>query len=110
MQYKDYGGAYGKYAGIARDLGISRKTVLLLVNNKSGVNMDTTWAQILSGMCLSAWNVMMLCAYFTTNILFLLHEAAEIDGSSQFRIFRPVVLPLGKPILATIGIFLGLSY
>lgn len=38
-----------------------------------------------------------------------LEEAAQIDGASQFQIFRKIALPLAKPALATLGIitFLG---
>ena len=34
-----------------------------------------------------------------------LQEAAEIDGAGVIRIFRTIVVPLSKPILATIAIF-----
>jgi alpha-1,4-digalacturonate transport system permease protein len=32
-------------------------------------------------------------------------EAARIDGGSEFYIFRAIILPLSKPIIATIAIF-----
>ena len=32
-------------------------------------------------------------------------EAARIDGCSEFRIYWNVILPLCKPVLATLGIF-----
>ncbi|MBX3028891.1 MAG: carbohydrate ABC transporter permease [Chloroflexi bacterium] len=38
-----------------------------------------------------------------------LDEAALIDGASPFRIYRQVLLPLTRPALATVGIFVGLS-
>ncbi|RRD06015.1 carbohydrate ABC transporter permease [Arachnia propionica] len=37
-----------------------------------------------------------------------LFEAARIDGSGEFRIFWSIVLPLCKPVLATLGIFVFL--
>lgn len=37
-----------------------------------------------------------------------LFEAAKLDGASEFRIFTRMVLPLCKPILATLGIFVFL--
>ena len=39
-----------------------------------------------------------------------LDEAAEIDGAGHILIFRKIVIPLGKPILVTIGLFSGLAY
>lgn len=47
---------------------------------------------------------------FSTSIPDTLYEAAEIDGASQFRIFWTIVIPLGKPILVTMGTFAGLAY
>lgn len=37
-------------------------------------------------------------------------EAAQIDGAGEFRIFIQIVLPLMKPALASIGLFLALRY
>lgn len=34
-----------------------------------------------------------------------LQEAAEIDGASVFKVFYKIMLPLAKPIMATIAIF-----
>ena len=71
---------------------------------------DTIFAQLLPNFLLSAWNVMMIRTYFTSSIPDGLYEAAEIDGASQFTIFWKIVLPLGKPILVTMGTVAGLAY
>lgn len=71
---------------------------------------DTIFAQLLPNFLLSAWNVMMMRTYFTTSIPDSLYEAAEIDGASQMLIFSKIVIPLGKPILVTMGTFAGLTY
>jgi putative aldouronate transport system permease protein len=71
---------------------------------------DTIWAQLLPNLLLSAWNVMMIRTYFTTSIPESLYEAAEIDGAPQIKIFSAIVIPLGKPILVTMGTFAGLTY
>ena len=71
---------------------------------------DTILAQLLPNLLLNAWNVMMIRTYFSTSIPDALYEAAEIDGATQFRIFRTIVVPLGKPILVTMGTFAGLGY
>ena len=71
---------------------------------------DTMFAQLLPNFLVSAWNVMMIRTYFTTSIPDALYEAAEIDGATQFQIFRKIVIPLGKPILVTMGTFAGLTY
>ncbi len=37
-------------------------------------------------------------------------ESAKIDGASEFKIFYQLILPLAKPGLATIGLFVALEY
>ena len=71
---------------------------------------DTLWAQLMPNLLLSGWNIMMIRTYFSTSIPDSLYEAAEIDGAGQLTIFRTIVLPLGKPILITVGTFAGLAY
>lgn len=71
---------------------------------------DTIFAQLLPNFLVSAWNVMMIRTFFTTSIPESLYEAAEIDGASQMKIFTSIVIPLGKPILVTMGTFAGLTY
>ncbi len=71
---------------------------------------DTIWAQLLPNFLISAWNVIMIRTYYTTSIPDSLYEAAEIDGATQFEVFKNIVIPLGKPILVTMGTFAGLTY
>jgi len=37
-------------------------------------------------------------------------EAARIDGSSEYNTFLKIVLPVSKPVLATIGLFVAVFY
>ena len=71
---------------------------------------DTLWAQLLPNLLLNAWNVMMIRTYFQQGIPESLFEAASLDGASEWMIFRRIVMPLGKPILVTMGTFAGLAY
>lgn len=50
-----------------------------------------------------------LSRQFVRNIPDSLIEAARIDGCSEIRIFATVVMPLCKPLLATLGIFTFLA-
>jgi multiple sugar transport system permease protein len=52
----------------------------------------------------SAFSIFLLRQFFTT-IPMELSEAAKIDGCSEFRIFRSVVLPLAKPALMVVALF-----
>jgi multiple sugar transport system permease protein len=46
-----------------------------------------------------------LLRQFFASIPMELSEAAYVDGASEFRIFREIVLPLAKPALATVAVF-----
>lgn len=71
---------------------------------------NTLLAYILPTLLVNAFNVILVRTYYTTNIPTAIYEAAKIDGAGYFCIYRKIVLPLGKPILVTIGLFTGLNY
>jgi multiple sugar transport system permease protein len=50
-----------------------------------------------------------LCRQYIMSIPSDLIDAAKIDGCSEFTIYRLVILPLIKPVLATLAIFTFLS-
>lgn len=52
----------------------------------------------------SAFSIFLLRQFFRV-IPFELSEAAKIDGASEWRIFRDVVLPLSKPAIAVVALF-----
>lgn len=53
---------------------------------------------------------MLLCASYIQNIPQPLFEAARVDGASELRIFTQFVLPLSKPMLACIAIYVGVGH
>lgn len=57
----------------------------------------------------TAWYVLILRTSFSQLPAELL-DAARIDGAGEWRIFFRIVLPLSKPVLATIGLFYVLRY
>jgi multiple sugar transport system permease protein len=52
----------------------------------------------------SAFSIFLLRQFFRT-LPFELSEAAKLDGASEWRIFRDVILPLSKPALAVVALF-----
>jgi len=64
---------------------------------------NTIWAVIIPG-AISTFNVLITRTYFE-GLPVELEEAAAIDGMSTYGILLKIVLPLSKPILATIGLF-----
>ena len=71
---------------------------------------NTIWALIILSLLMNAFHVMLVRNYFSTSIPESLIESAKLDGASEMMIFRAIVLPLSKPIMATIGLMLALSY
>lgn len=70
---------------------------------------DTLWALILP-LSVSSFNVIICRTFFKTTIPEELIESAKIDGASQFKIFFQIVMPISKPVIATIGLFLCFNY
>jgi putative aldouronate transport system permease protein len=66
--------------------------------------LDTLWALILPG-AFSAYNLLIMRTSLRSNIPDSLEEAARIDGAGHFRILWSIVLPLSKPIIATLSLF-----
>jgi multiple sugar transport system permease protein/putative aldouronate transport system permease protein len=58
---------------------------------------------------LNAYNVFLMRNYFAT-IPPSLAESARIDGATDITIFAKIILPLAKPILATIALFASMGY
>lgn len=71
---------------------------------------DTYLALLVPNLLFSAFNTIIVRTYLRGNIPTELYESARIDGASEFRIFSKIVIPLGKSIFVTIGIFSGLAY
>ena len=72
--------------------------------------VDTIWGLILPNLLLSAWNVIMMRTYFTTNIPQEILEAAEMDSCGQVRMLFKICIPLSKPMISTITLFTALAY
>ena len=71
---------------------------------------NTIWGLILPNLLMNAFNVFLFRNYFAVSIPEELSEAARIDGCSEFGIFIKIMAPLSKPIVATIGLMVGIGY
>ncbi len=70
---------------------------------------DTMWILILP-LAVSSFNVTIARTFFRTTIPDGIIESAKIDGASQWTVFFRIILPISKPVLATIGLFLAFGY
>ncbi|MFF2090798.1 carbohydrate ABC transporter permease [Paenibacillus sp. NPDC058174] len=69
--------------------------------------MNTFWVYVLPGM-VSAFNVFLIRS-FIDGLPIALQESAKLDGASDFTIYRKVILPLCKPVLATVALFVAVG-
>lgn len=71
---------------------------------------DTFFALVVPSLMLNAFGVIVMRTYFTTNIPDEILEATRVDGAGEFTVLFRIVLPISKPIIATIALMSGLSY
>lgn len=69
---------------------------------------DTIWALILPMMVQPFW-VFVLRNFFAALPVEIL-ESAYMDGASDSTILFKIVVPLSKPVLATVGLFMAVAY
>ncbi len=65
---------------------------------------NTHWALILN-MLLSAYNIVIVRSYFQS-IPSSIVESARIDGANDFLILFKLIIPLSKPVLATVAMWI----
>ncbi len=75
---------------------------LLIVN----LGLINRFSVYILPMLLSAWNIIVIRA-FMQGLPASLEESAKLDGASDLRIFLEIVLPLCKPVIATVTLFVA---
>ncbi len=61
------------------------------------------------GTGVSAYNLIVTRQYFSSSIHPNIYEAAYIDGAGEWRTFTSVALPLAKPIIAVMSLYIGVG-
>jgi len=78
-----------------------------LLNKYLGL-MDNLLVLVIPGL-ISAYNLVIMRNFFQS-LPEEVEESAMIDGAGRFRIFYAIVLPMSKPILATVGLWLAVGH
>ncbi|GAB6931518.1 carbohydrate ABC transporter permease [Paenibacillus sp. JCM 10914] len=65
--------------------------------------VNTVWGMVLPG-AVGTWNLLIMRTFFI-GMPQELEESGKIDGLSEIGIFFRIILPLSKPVLATIGLY-----
>jgi len=70
--------------------------------------MDTLGALILPGM-INVFNLLLIKTYYES-VPQSLEESASLDGASNLTILFRIILPISKPVLATVCLFYAVNY
>ncbi len=68
---------------------------------------DTIWVYILPSL-INPWYIFMIRTFFA-GIPEEIVESAVLDGASEYKILAVMILPLSKPVLATVALFIFLG-
>ena len=71
--------------------------------------LNNFWVYILPGL-FSFYNVVIIKTFIQSTIPVSLEEAALIDGASEVVVFAKIIIPLCKPILATIALWVMVAH
>lgn len=80
---------------------VTQVPLYILMVNK--FKMSNTYLALILPGCVTPYNIF-LSKQFFTSIPTSLIENAKVEGASQFRIFRSIILPLSKTVLAVMAI------
>jgi putative aldouronate transport system permease protein len=70
--------------------------------------INSIWVMVITGL-VSPFNLILLRNFFWS-IPDEVEDAARLDGASDFRVLWDIVLPLSKPVLATVSLFYAVGH
>lgn len=79
-------------------------TLIPLYDMLNGLGLTNTLPGMIVPRMTNAFGIFFLTQFFLS-LPRDLEEAARVDGASEWRIYRQVVMPLAKPALLTLGLF-----
>lgn len=71
---------------------------------------DTLAGMIVPYLLMNAFYIIMMRTYIMTNVPNEVIEAAKIDGANEFQCLGRIVIPMSRPIIATIGLMSMIAY
>lgn len=73
------------------------------------LHFKNNYLALILPMMFSVWN-MIIAKSFMAGIPDSISESAKMDGANDFLIYVRLILPLSKPLIATLGLFSALAY
>ncbi len=71
---------------------------------------NTLFALLVPRLLTTAWYILLTRTFFMNNIPKDIIESAQIDGLNEIGTYWHIIMPLGKIIVATVGLFAGIGY
>ena len=78
-----------------------------LVINRLGL-LNTRWIMLIAGAA-NAYNIIICRTFFATSIPGVLRESATIDGCSNWKLFMKIILPLSKPVIVVMILYISVT-
>jgi putative aldouronate transport system permease protein len=78
--------------------------------NTQLLGFQNRFRSLILPLMFNVWHVLILRTFFISSIPQSIEESAKMDGASDLRVFFQMVIPLSKPVLATIALFAALTY
>jgi len=73
------------------------------------LKLNDTYFALLIPFVLNVFYILVMKS-FMSSIPQAIHESARVDGANDIHIFIRIILPMSKPALASIGLFIALGY
>lgn len=73
------------------------------------LHLKGSYMAVFLQLLMTPW-LIVLMKNFAKSVPYEITESGKIDGAGDFKIFTSLILPMLKPALATIGLFLALGY
>lgn len=73
------------------------------------LNLKGSYMAVFLQLLMTPW-LIILMKNFAKSVPYEITESGKMDGANDFKIFTALILPMLKPALATVGLFLALGY
>lgn len=73
------------------------------------LHLKGSYLAVFLQLLMSPW-LIILMKNFAKSVPYEITESGKIDGAGDFKIFTSLILPMLKPAIATVGLFLALGY
>ncbi|MBM7565924.1 carbohydrate ABC transporter permease [Paenibacillus sacheonensis] len=109
LSRKDFGGANSLSFIVFFTMLFSGGLVPWYILIKRYLQIDDSLLVLILPYIIMPWHVLLMKG-FLSDIPPALIESAKIDGAGEWRIFYQIILPLAKPALATVALFIAFIY